>query len=697
MKRILQLLPVVFILIILFHSEVLAVGSLFSRPRWSNVTYEKMWIKNILTDVEINNQIAITHQDQTFYNESNESVEAIFVFPLPENATITEMIYWVNGNRFVADIRERQEAVNEYNQKLQQWLDPALLEYLGDNLFRLSIVPIDPLSEVRVEITYAEPLFYEFGKINYTLPLNTLDLSSQPLEEVMVEIDAVADFPFKTFYSPSHENSTALQITQISDKEYSLFYGDENYYPDTDLFVEFELEKGNIDFTLATYTPSEEDSIGEDSFYALWVNPPFEEDQEQVIPQSIIFTADVSSSMEGTRLDQLKSALAGFVELLGADDRFNIVTFGTFVNKFSENFIYANSDNKSRALNYINQLSALGLTNISEALNESLNQSFDDQFYNSIVFLTDGNPTWGQTSQDSILAGLEINNTNNVRIFSFGIGDEISKALLTEISENNRGYATFIESDDSISTVVGELFLRISKPVLTSINIDLGGLYAWDIFPATPTDLFFGTQQIYLGKYRNGGLFNVELSGKLENSDFSKSQSLFFPDTIGGHRFVPRLWAKEKINEILNLIEIFGETDELVNQVIELSLMFQILTPYTAFYADDDDDPTTSIDDDPSLPDEFELKQNYPNPFNPSTTIEYTIPISQSLVGVTLKIYNTLGQLVKVLVNTNQANGTYTVVWKGLDSQGNQMPSGIYFYVLQSGDVKITKKMILLR
>jgi hypothetical protein len=209
--------------------------------------------------------------------------------------------------------------------------------------------------------------------------------------------------------------------------------------------------------------------------------------------------------------------------------------------------------------------------------------------------------------------------------------------------------------------------------------------------------LFFGTQQIYLGKYRNGGLFNVELSGKLENSDFSKSQSLFFPDTIGGHRFVPRLWAKEKINEILNLIEIFGETDELVNQVIELSLMFQILTPYTAFYADDDDDPTTSIDDDPSLPDEFELKQNYPNPFNPSTTIEYTIPISQSLVGVTLKIYNTLGQLVKVLVNTNQANGTYTVVWKGLDSQGNQMPSGIYFYVLQSGDVKITKKMILLR
>lgn len=696
MKLFTKYTSLILLLNIIIFSEIHAVGSLFSRPRWSNDVYQKMWIKNVAVNININDQLAVTSLDQTFYNELNQSVEAIFIFPLPENATITEMVYWVNGQRFVATIRERQEAIDAYNQKLHQWLDPALLEYLGDNLFRLKIVPINPLSEVRTEITYIEPLPYDFGKISYNLPLNTLGLSSKPLEKVTVDMDAKSNSKFKSFASVSHQNSSALNLNKISDSEYSLFYGDENYYPDKDLNVSFELDRSNIDFNILTYTPAVEDSIGSDSFYAIWVNPPFEVDDEQIIPQRIIFAADVSSSMEGERIDQLKEALTGFVNLLRPVDKFNIITFGTFVEKFQVDLVAADDDNKNLALEFISKLSALGLTNVSEALKESFAQTFDSQSYNDILFLTDGKPTWGQVEADSIYSMIAAENTDDVRIFSFGIGNEVSRPLLTEIANRNHGYPVFINSDDSISAITTEHFLRISKPVLSDIDLTLGGLNAWDIYPKNQQDLFWGSQQLYLGKYSGSGNFNVKLQGKLRDSDYLHEEQIYFPDTVGGHRFVPRLWARNKIDEIISLINTYGETQELVDQVVELSLRFQILTPYTAFYSDPDGDPTTNVDD-KELPDEYLLKQNYPNPFNPETQIEYVLPQDAGVQKVTLKIYNSLGQLVRILVNDFQSPGIHNAVWNGRDNKGNMLSSGIYFYVLETGNIRLSKKMILLK
>ncbi|MBU2505311.1 MAG: VWA domain-containing protein [Bacteroidetes bacterium] len=690
-----KLLSIIFLFsLIISFSDVFAVGALFSRPRFSDVDYQKMWIKSVNTTIDIQEQIAVTHLDQIFFNELNASVEAVFIFPLPENATITELVYWVNGQRFIADIRERQAAVNDYNEKLRQWLDPALLEYLGDNLFRLKIVPIDALTDVRTEITYIEPLKYDFGKVKYKFQLNTLGLSSKPLNIVTVNLNAKTNVGYESFESPSHGSSPALQINQISDKNYTLFYGDENFYPDKDLEVEFKTLRSEVDFNIITYKPSPEDSIGTDSYYALWVTPPDMVNTTEVIPQSIVFTVDVSSSMEGKRIEQVKSALNYFLDLLNPGDNFNIVTFSTFVEKYKPDLIAADAASISNARNYVSQLFALGLTNIDDALKTSLQQSFGEQTHNNIVFLTDGDPTWGVTNHDSIIANSKKYNTNDIRIFSFGVGEKISKTLLDKISKENHGYATFISADDSIATVVNDHFRRISKPVLTDLSITIDGLTTWDVYPKKIYDLFWGSQLLYIGKYDGTGSFNVSLKGKVRGGDFDLNREIFFPDTTGGHKFVPRLWAKEKINHILELIEIYGETDELKNQVIELSLMYQILTPYTAFYSDP---AVTIVKDEKFSPDKFELLQNYPNPFNPSTIIKYNIPAGMTSSVVKLCIYNLAGELIKVLVNGEHSTGLYSVIWNGTNSQGLSAPSGVYFYTLESGNYRITKKMILVR
>ncbi len=683
-----------FFLFLFIANEATATGILYVRPRFSSAQYEKVWIKSLDVQVSMQDQVAVTHVDQVFFNELNQTAEAIYIFPLPESAMITELVYWVNGERFVAEIRERQEAVNDYNQKLREWLDPALLEYLGDNLFRLSIVPVDALSEFRTEITYVELINYDFGISTYKYLMNTLDLSSNPLETVHFDLSAKSQNPYKYFKSPSHESSPATQIIKHSDYYYTLEFGDENFFPDTDLIVEYETLRDDVEFSLLTYTPTPADSFGTDSFYALWITPPDSITDEEIISKDIVFTADVSSSMEGERISQVKQSLSIFLDQLSPKDYFNIITFGTHIIQFKEDLVEASAENISDAQNFVYEMFALGMTNISAALDSSLTQSFRDTSSRNLIFLTDGAPTIGETHPDSIIKRATNNNKKDIRIFSFGVGEDIDRSLLIKLSMDNFGYATFITSDDSIALLIENHFKRISKPVMTDLEINYGGLQAWDRYPKNLLDLFWGTQTLELGLYNGSGTYPVTLSGWVGADSLTYEKMSSFPDTLGGYRFVPRLWARGKIDHLLDLIEIYGETDELVNQIIELSLTFQILTPYTALYVD-----PTDIEQKKSevVPGQFKLFSNYPNPFNPETTIRYSLPVDQSSYRVIIKIYDVLGQLVITLRDEQQRPGLYHLIWDGRNSTGQAAPSGVYFCVLEAGNFKATQKMLLVK
>jgi len=167
-----------------------ASGVLFVRPMRSTKTYQSMVIKSYDASVGIQDHIATTHVDQTFTNTMNAQVESTLLFPLPDGAVITEMIYWFNGKRYVANIREKKEAQAAYDANLRKYMDPALLQETGDNVFKLNIAPIEPLSDVRVEITYTEILPYSSGNLTYTHLLRTTGASPQPLQRVSVRVEA---------------------------------------------------------------------------------------------------------------------------------------------------------------------------------------------------------------------------------------------------------------------------------------------------------------------------------------------------------------------------------------------------------------------------------------------------------------------------------------------------------------------------
>jgi Ca-activated chloride channel family protein len=532
---------------------------------------------------------------------------------------------------------------------------------------------------------------HDFGVSEYKYLLNTLDLSSKPLEKVHFFMNAQSQNKYKYFESPSHENSLSTNLVKISDNNYTLEFGDENYYPDKDLLVKFETIREEVQFNILTYSPTEEDSMGTESFYSLWVTPPDSISEEETIPKDIVFTADVSSSMGGTRITQVKQSLNKYLDLLNPTDRFNIITFGTYVEQYKPDLVVASEKNIEEAHNYVFQMYALGMTNISTALDSSLSQSFGDTTSNNLVFLTDGKPTVGELNPQTIIDNIAIANNKGVKIFTFGIGDNLNRILITKLATENNGYSTYITSDDSISILITNHFTKISKPIITDLSIDFGGLLNWDRYPKIFSDLYWGSQSVEMGLYSNSGNFEVTVSGKIGTKKVEFSKQLNFSDS-SGYRFIPRLWAKSKINYLLDMIDVEGESTELIDQIIELSLQFQILTKYTAFYVDPEDDDLTSVVDNDLLPNKFNVEQNYPNPFNPTTSIKYSLPSDRESFHVTIKIYDILGRVVKVLVDKEQEPGNYSIKFNA-----DQLKSGIYFYSVVADEFSVTKKMMLIR
>jgi len=122
-------------------------------------------IKYHRVTVTIEDQVATTHVDQVFVNEGRHEVEGTYIFPLPEEATISEFAMWVDGQKLEGQVLERDEARRIYEDIVRRRRDPALLEYAGRDAFQASIYPIPPGGERRIELEYSQVLEIDNGLV----------------------------------------------------------------------------------------------------------------------------------------------------------------------------------------------------------------------------------------------------------------------------------------------------------------------------------------------------------------------------------------------------------------------------------------------------------------------------------------------------------------------------------------------------
>ncbi|HAX81007.1 MAG TPA: hypothetical protein DCY40_00365, partial [Actinobacteria bacterium] len=535
-------------------------------PWWHCGGRADVVIEDYRIDVTIEDGIAVTRVHQVLRNDSDFVGEGEFLHPIPADAAVTGLTLWIDGEPVDGELLSGDVARRTYEEIVRRTLDPALLEYAGDGLLRLSVFPIEPHDMRIVEIEYRQVLTAELGLARYRHPLGREHNAA--IESVEAHIAIRSSDGIKAVYSPTHD----VGINRISDRRVEVGY-EGTGAPTSDFTLYYSTDTAAVGLDLLTYA---EDGEG---YFLLLVSPGLAA-AETVVPKDVVVVLDVSGSMEGEKFQQAQDAAEYVLAHLNPEDRFEVIAFSTGVDSFGDGLRSATA--AGDATDWVQGLSPGGSTNIDLALATAFDRVQTGR-PGYVLFLTDGLPTEGVIDTPDILANLRERATETVSIFAFGVGFDVDTFLLDAIARDHHGTTTYVTPDEAIDAAVEALYAKVASPVLTGVTLDVDGVTVSDLHPSPLPDVFRGGQLVVAGRYEGSGAATITLSGRVRG----ESIDLVFTDrhfrSTGGDATVPRLWATRKIGRLLTTIRLEGPDEETIDQIVRLSIRWGIVTPYTSY------------------------------------------------------------------------------------------------------------------
>lgn len=538
---------------------------------------QSLAIKYHHVDIQIKDQVATTRVDQVFVNDNPWTAEGTYIFPLPEGAAVSDFVMWVDGKAVHGEILEADEARTIYDDVVRRMKDPALLEYVGRKALKASVFPIPPGEERKIELEYSQILPVENGLVHYIYPLSTERFSSRPLEDLVVRAQIESREPLKAVYSSRHE----VSIDREDDYHALLGLEQSDVLPDRDFELFYTISSEKIGLNLLSFKEE-----GQDGFFLLLAAPDVKVNEEEIVVKDIILVLDTSGSMQGEKMDQAKEAARYVLDHLNPLDRFAIVSFATTTRSFSPSLQPASQADKGK--DFLDRLEAMGSTDINRAMIEAVGLA-EEVRPTTLIFLTDGLPTEGVTVTGAILDNVAREAPDNVRIFSFGVGDDVDTDLLDQISLDHGGASTYVRPGEEIDEEVSAFYRKVKIPILSDLSLDWGDIIVDQVYPQRIPDLFAGSQLILLGRYREGGPVKITLKGMVNQEERSYTYEDLSFRKEDGDDFIPRLWATRAVGYYLTQIRLYGEKQEWIDSIVSLSTRYGIITPYTSFLVQEKD------------------------------------------------------------------------------------------------------------
>ncbi len=548
--------------------------------------------------VQIDGTVANVTVRQTFVNETAGTVEGQFIFPLPSEAVVGEFQMRVDDRVLEGQLLPEDEAQAIYARIVRQRRDPALLRFLGNGLFQTNVFPIPPGETREVALTYVQVLERADELLHFRLPLLTAAQPGTPTIDVQIELSGQPGL--RTIYSPN----AGADILRLGDDAAVISYSEDEAAVDPYFELFWGRSDGAIGADLLSYQPT-----GEEGYFALLVAPSMNITAADVVPRDVVLVLDVSGSMEGDKIEQARAAAAYLVDHLNPEDRFNLIAFSTGVRLWREGLTPNDADAVADAYAWIEELDAGGSTDINRALLEAMAQIEPDGEVRRptyVLFVTDGLPTQGVTDPWRIIDNVQTNapEGRTVRLFTFGVGYDVNTILLDALSQDLGGRSDYVLPEEAIDEAVGTFLSRVQTPVLADVGVEIEGDAVIDeLYPFPLPDLFAGEQLVVVGRYRGSGPVDVLLSGTRNGREETFSYSDLGLRERGGEPFVARLWASRKIGVMMAEIRRHGPDPELVDAIVELSLRYGIVTPYTAYLVEEPVPPAASVPGAPVAPD----------------------------------------------------------------------------------------------
>ncbi|MEX2114646.1 MAG: VIT and VWA domain-containing protein [Pirellulales bacterium] len=442
-------------------------------------------IKEQEVHVTINNGVAVTEVEQIFVNTENRVVEALYTFPVPKGASVSNFSMWINGKEMVGEVVEKQRAREIYDSYKRQRRDPGLLEQVDYKRFEMRIFPIAAGAEQRVRIAYYQELDFDHDRANYTYPLATVTQTGaqeRTTGRFAFSLDVKSEVPITEVQSPSHPDQ--FVIVKHADAHYwqaSL----ETTGADLsrDLMIDYGVERPHTGIDVVTSKSGQEDG-----YFQLTLTAG-KELEDKVQGSDYVFVIDVSGSMMNDgKLALSREAVRAFVQSLGDDDRFELITFNIAATPLFSAVTPVNAESQQRAGEFLNSQKAMGGTILNPAIQAAYRYKDSDRQPN-VVVLSDGMTE--QREQRELLQ-LIAQRPSGVSVFCLGVGNEVNRPLLGQLAEETGGLAAFMSSSDNFEQQAQAFRRKLTHPAATNMKFTLDGADVYDLEPQTLANLYYG-------------------------------------------------------------------------------------------------------------------------------------------------------------------------------------------------------------
>lgn len=559
-------------------------------------------ITEVVVGVEILEQVATTTMDISLHNPTGARLEAEVVLPVPAGAVLRGFTFQGAAAEPTAQLLPKAEAKAIYDSIVAKVKDPALLEFAGHSLIRSSVFPVEARAGQKVRVIYEHLLAADGDRIDYLLP-RTESVDYRVPWKISVRIRSKT--PVSTVYSPSHR----LETTRVSANALSARIAADAATEPGAFRLSYLLQRNGLTASLLAYP---DPKIG-GGYFLLLAGAPVKAPQHTAIKREVVLVLDRSGSMAGEKLEQVRAAALQVIEGLEDGEAFNIIIFNEAVESFAPEPVIKNAETLRAARAYLKGLRVRGGTNIHDALVEALRPKPTKGFLPIVLFLTDGLPTVGPTSEKVIRELAAKGNPFERRIFTFGVGVDVNTPLLDKVATETRATASFVLPGEDVEVKVGQVYKRLIGPVLAGPKLTATPALPKRVreqMPSRLPDLFEGDQLVVLGQYTGDDPVQFLLEGNYFGEQRTFNFKFALDQATTKNAFIPRLWASRQIARLTDAIRDLGadsslnpgapaRTDprvkELVDEIVRLSKEFGILTEYTAFLAKEGTDLTPAF------------------------------------------------------------------------------------------------------
>lgn len=558
-------------------------------------------LKHTDVNAAVAGYIATVNVTQQYTNPYSEKIEAVYVFPLPENAAVNEFVMTVGERKIRGIIREREEAEKIYTEARSQGYVASLLTQERPNIFTQSVANIEPGKAIDINITYFNTLAYVDGAYEFVFPMvvgprfnppgstdgvgavahGQSGISGQKTEvqylkptersghDIGLKLTIDAGVSIEKIQSVNH----VVQVGRSGDSRAEVALSPLDAIPNKDFVLRYQVAGDAIKSGMVTH----KDERG--TFFTMMLFPPADLKTLKRAPVELVFVLDCSGSMNGQPIAQAKAAVERALRNMQPDDTFQVIRFSNNASQLGDKPIEATAGNVRRGLEYLKSLEGQGGTMMIEGIKAALDFPHDPRRLRYVVFLTDG--FIGNEAQ--ILVAIH-ERLGESRIFSFGVGSSVNRYLLDGMASVGRGAVAYLSLNDSAAEVMDTFFSRISHPAMTDLAIDWGGLQVEDVFPARLHDLFVGRPITITGRLKSERAATVRVRGKAGETRVEVAIPVAAKSET--HPGLAAVWARMKIATLAahETIEPQGDWGMAIKQT---ALDFNLMSAYTAFVAVD--------------------------------------------------------------------------------------------------------------